>query len=411
MVLTWPWLAAQSLTALEPVSAISGEVADGRLTVEWRECLLKDCLTALCMRLNCALYFDPAITNRVTASFRGQELEKSLPRLLHTVNYMIVWESVPDPKKGRIDRVAEIRVYRAGQDKLATLVVAPRKAHAPERSEVLGEADIRLLGEAVIDVAHPDRAGEAARKLAADGSSAAILALWKGVAAWNPVTGDGGDSGMDDPVTRAAWAVTNPSAFPVLLDRYLREGASENEQLATRNILGRMTDAEGVAEIRLAYGKADAAARERLEELVGAVTARGAERALTALAGPSDQAPAGPLARAALKGLSNLGTATATDDLLTRLEKRPAPAASGGDDLRESIGQLPGTPETVAALLSAATGNKRYSNGETRAAAVQALARFQDSRTLDLLQQLTHDPDPLVAQAAKAVLAVDESEE
>lgn len=191
----------------------------------------------------------------------------------------------------------------------------------------------------------------------------------------------------------------SPTAASALLKLYLEQN-EESAALVSRFALSRMDDPGLLDSLRQAYAGGDADAREKIRELVAALSSPVFEAGLAELAGPAGPGANAELAWPALQGLANMGTATATDRLLERIEKGGGPEAG---ELAELVRNVTASPVSVAALRAAAAGNKRFSADATRVAAIRALARFRDGQTLALLDRLESDPREAVRAAVRDV--------
>jgi HEAT repeat protein len=147
--------------------------------------------------------------------------------------------------------------------------------------------------------------------------------------------------------------------------------------------------------------KGDAVINERVLNLVRNIHSRDAESALNELAGPFESPSSDPLARAALEGLSHLGTATATDNLLQRLESAPPDRTS---DIFNAISQISGTDEGRAQLQYAAMGNKQASGDRTRVAAIYGIGNYPDGETRNFLRRLSQDSNMVIRAATQRTL-------
>jgi HEAT repeat protein len=147
--------------------------------------------------------------------------------------------------------------------------------------------------------------------------------------------------------------------------------------------------------------------REAVLDFVSGITSRAYEPELIRV---SQEAGSPPTAfqRAAIRALANMGTATAVNSLLDRLEHS---GGLEGESLTEDIRNMAGTPASLAALRYAASGGKRFLSPAVRVAAVQSLARFQDRQTLGLLTKLAAEAPEPVKAASVAALAGDIGEE
>ncbi len=68
-----------------------------------------------------AIYMDPEINHRVSASFENIDIEKGLKSILKSLNHIFVWESVADPLKNASPKklkLAEIQIFRHGKKDL-----------------------------------------------------------------------------------------------------------------------------------------------------------------------------------------------------------------------------------------------------------------------------------------------------
>ncbi len=188
------------------------------------------------------------------------------------------------------------------------------------------------------------------------------------------------------------------SSASALLKDYLKQ-TDESAVPAARYLLSRMDNPGLLETLRQSYAGSTAADREKIRELVAALSSPVFEKGLIEMAGPAEHPPQDELAWPALQGLANMGTATATDQLLERIEKSIGAAGTG--DLAELVRNVTASPLSVAALRAAAGGNKRFSADATRVAAIRALARFRDGQTLALLKRLETDPSAAVRAAVR----------
>ena len=370
---------------------------EDRLALTARDCPLGELLTRLCARLQCDLYLDPGLTNLVTVTIDPQDTEKGLQRMLSAFDYMLVWKTELDPKGRRKDRIAGIRVYRAGHARDAVLVTTPEKEQTIPLSAgpPLAEAEIAALGKKAVDRNDPEGACRAAETLAANASPSALKALFAALPLWDDA------AELADPVSRAALAVAERAAAPALLKEYLA-AIHESVELASRYALSRMADAAVMGQIEKAYEEAgDEDEKEKIETLIGAVCCTDAEPELIRLAGSPDRPLQSPLQWAALRALGNMGTAPATDCLLQRLETGKAEDRVELGDLVENVSA---SPVSVSALRYAALGNKRYASEVVRLAAIRALVRFADGQTRETLERLSADPSEAIRQEAARTL-------
>ncbi len=103
-------------------------VAD-RISVDASAAPLQDILRDLAAA-GIRVQADPRINPPVTARFRDRDVEKGLQRLLADLDYVLLWEVVRGPA-GPIPRLAEVRVFRKGEEHLMRPVPAPDQPPKP----------------------------------------------------------------------------------------------------------------------------------------------------------------------------------------------------------------------------------------------------------------------------------------
>lgn len=371
------------------------EVISNRVSVAVENEPVKDFLRLFCEKLDCNLYADPGITQKISLKFNDQPPAVALAKALKTVDYMITWKTQIDPDGERKDRIEAISVFREGHQEEVIPLMVKGEPMATRPVLSLDPNELRKLADALAEGSDPEEAGKAAMKLAQAGSRECITALLDALPVWDL------KQDLSDPVSRAVLSITNRAAIPDLLREYLAED-DENIVLAVKHLLSRMADQAMLDSIVNAYGEADPGVRDKFLDLIDSVTSKDAEKSLMKMAGSPEVKMETPIQRAAIRGLANLGSAPATDHLLKRLEK------SEGEDsaiLADLVRSVAASQQSVAALRNAAVGNKWYKSDNTRVAAIKALGRFQDRRTMDLLDQLAKDSNAAIAQAALAVLA------
>lgn len=153
-----------------------------------------------------------------------------------------------------------------------------------------------------------------------------------------------------------------------------------------------------VLEMAAAYAaEANPGRREELETRLREITDPEAEPELRRLA---SREPGAPLQAEALAALANMGSATAADFLLARVEA----AGPDAEDAAALVANIALSPRTSAALRVAALGNKRVASVPARLAALRGLARVADSGARAVLETLSRDPDATIRSAARACL-------
>lgn len=81
-----------------------------------------------------AIYIDPELNPRVSASFENIDIEKGLKSILKSVNYILVWEPVKDPfetTSSKKFKLAEIQIFRQGKKDLMIPLKMEPAAIAP----------------------------------------------------------------------------------------------------------------------------------------------------------------------------------------------------------------------------------------------------------------------------------------
>ena len=211
------------------------------------------------------------------------------------------------------------------------------------------------------------------------------------------------DGDWKEEICRLASGVTNRESANVLME-ILKSTQDQSLIRASEYALGHMADIAIVSAFAKDYdANSDADIKERILNLVRNIHSRDAESALNDLAGPSASPPSDPLARAALEGLSHIGTATATDNLLQRLEAAPPDRTC---DIFNAITRVSGSDEGRAQLQYAAMGNKQASSDRTRVAAIYGLGNYPDGETRTALQQLSQDSNTVIRAAAQQTLNI-----
>lgn len=357
---------------------------NGRLSVHVRDFPLGELLQRLCGQLQCDLIFDPRITDRVSVAFDDQDADQALYRTLQAFDYVITWERGAESGPGRHDRISSIRVFRDGHPEDSFLPIVPGPGSVG--------SEFQPLLARLADRTDPQGARLAAEELARNGSSAALKALFAALPLWNE------NGALTDAVSRAALSIPGAGSAAGLLGEYLA-ASDESVALATRFNLSRLADDDLVESIAAQYRESeDPDRQQKLAALIESISSRDAEAGLIALAGSSGPSPAGPLPWAALKALGNLGTATATDHVLERMERG---RGDEREELAEIVQNVSASPASMAALRTAARGNKRFASEATRVAAIEGLARFQDGETVGVLEKLTRDPSEAIRLAAR----------
>lgn len=386
------WLvAAVGASGAEPPPAGVSVAADGHtvsIQTDGGDC--RDLMVSLCRRIGARLYWDPGIRRTVTAHASGLPIEQAIVRLLGPLNYGIIWRD--DPAAGpSVFMPTEIMVYRDGMKNDVALTF---DGTATVETPATTTNDIPQLAAAISATGDVRRCVSAARALAAMGTPAAVGALLDALGTLPP--GEPGDQ-----IALIAGGVTNREAARLLSERLM---SSEDPRvvLAAERGLGATADGALLRDLYRAHG-GDPTGRGylRLTETLAGVTSRDAEQAVSDFAGPRNQAPATPIARAAVTSLSRIGTATAADQLVERLDLA---TAETGADLAAAVSGVTPTPESLAALRFAAAGNSAAQKDSTRIAAIRGLARFPDSQTVALMRQLAADPSPAVRDEAGRLL-------
>lgn len=368
----------------------------GSVLLDVRSADARDVMLEICRQTGARLYWDPAIRRSVTLHADGMPLERLLPRVLGPANFAVVWH--PDPDIPGAYRPAEIRVYRDGRQELAVLAFEAPKTTSDdaELAAILAEgtnAIPRLAGDltATGDVR---RCTLAARALAALGTPEAITPLFALLG-----TLPAGD--MADHLARIAGGITN-AASARMLSVYLLSTDRPLVADAAARSLGATADSDLLRELQRVHGSDPSSqGYTRLCAAVTSASTKAAEPALSGFAGPLDRAPADPLARAAVTALSRVGSATATDQIVERLNSVPEGSTA---ELDAAVASTAPTPEGLASLRYAAAGSKAASRDSTRTAAIRGLMRFPDGETVTLLRQLKSDPSPAVRSEASRAL-------
>ena len=371
-----------------PDNAIT--VTDGRITSNVESAELRAIMVEIARQLPCSLYFDPHITNVVTVRLKSVEIGKALLSLLNSVSYVISWQQ---------DRIADIRIYHAGNREKAVLVWNAEQNDSnsnPELDSLISRGNA-ALPQLLAILTNTDNTVDmrlAAEALAKLGSPEAVNAIYHALGALQ-------DGDLKEEICRLASCVTNRESADVLME-ILTLAQDRSLIRASEYALGHMVDSAMLSAFAKAYdANGDAVIKERVLNLVRNTCSPDAESALIDLAGPLKTPPSEPLARAALEGLSHIGTATATDNLLQRLESVPADRTR---DIFNVITQVSGTDESRAQLQYAAMGNKQVSGDQTRVAAIYGLGNYPDGETRIFVQQLLQDSNTVIRAAAQRTL-------
>jgi HEAT repeat protein len=206
------------------------------------------------------------------------------------------------------------------------------------------------------------------------------------------------DSELKDDVSHIVSTITNAEAADCLFRWFIStedvavRGASEYSlaRMVNKHLLSKFWEAVSAFPLSTPY--------ERFLSLVRNLASPAAEEALLSWVGPTDAQPTTDLGRSALFGLGQIGTATATNALLQRLDST---SSDDTGDTFTAVTQVAGSDEAIAALRYVAQGNKVATRDHARVAAIYGLARFPDGETTDLLRVLLDDPSPLVRDAAR----------
>jgi len=283
-------------------------------------------------------------------------VEQALVRILDGLDWTVVWTRVPGADRAPW-RPLEIRVGRWSG-----------KPSSPERTPDLGRHD----GIA-------DRLEQLFRRLR-----------------------DAVDQDERRALARAILAATaTPADARIAAARWLDAGEAAHVRAVGLDAAARVADAALLIEIEQEHrGQGDAAAYANVLELIRRARSADAVTALIEWAGEIAAQPASPRARAALQGLASVGSGPSMDFLIEHFERGPAEVHGA---LREALQAAAPTEPALAALRSAAEGRRGVESDEARLAALDSLARFPDSRTVDLVRRLAlTDASPAVrARAAE----------
>ncbi len=98
-------------TGGQPAGALEVDVRGDTLSLRAEDVFLQDILKWIARR-EIDIRIDPKLNPKVTASFTRKEMESGLKILLKSLDYALIWESVPGSKKLRL---TEIQIFEPGK--------------------------------------------------------------------------------------------------------------------------------------------------------------------------------------------------------------------------------------------------------------------------------------------------------
>jgi hypothetical protein len=143
----WRLLAAACLLAAPPVRAWDLRLAADTLSIAADDVPLRDILSRF-HEAGIRVEMDDRINPLVTAHFKNREIGSALKRLLADCDYALSWRTIEGPA-GRIRRLSEVFVYKTGDRRALTPLVAAQRpgvqAGANGLACVKGELLLRLM--------------------------------------------------------------------------------------------------------------------------------------------------------------------------------------------------------------------------------------------------------------------------
>jgi predicted aspartyl protease len=108
------------LFCVEDIHAFNLDIKNDKITLHADNVPLNEILKKIADK-GIAIYIDPEINPRVSASLENIDIEKGLKSILKSLNHIFVWESVADPLKNASSKrlkLAEIQIFRRGKKDL-----------------------------------------------------------------------------------------------------------------------------------------------------------------------------------------------------------------------------------------------------------------------------------------------------
>lgn len=322
----------------------------------------RDTVESLARLVNAQLLWPPDTADSVVeAAMNGVPIEQALPRLLEGLDWTVVWQPVSSTDRMRWQPV-EIRIGASSAHTAVPSAAPIVSSRAEERPDSLEHLFDRLRRAA----------DERARRALADEIAAAALTSAEArmaAAHWL-------DLSEPDHVRAVAIEVASRRADAALLKQLEHHHREQGDVNSYGNVL----------------------------ELIRRARSDEAVPALITWAGEIEAQPASPRARAALQGLASVGSGPSVDFILDRFESASTEAREA---LRDALLAAAPTSTALSALRSAAEGRRGANSDEVRLTALESLARFPDSLTVDLVRRMANgDPSPAVrGRAAQLVEA------
>ena len=321
----------------------------------------RDTVESLARLVNAQLLWPPDTADSVVdAAMNGVPIEQALPRLLEGLDWTVVWQPAPSTDRMRWHPV-DIRIGASSAHTSVPSAAPTVSRHAEERPNSLEHLFDRLRRAE----------DEHARRALADEMAAAALTSAEAhvaVARWL-------DLSEPDHVRAVAIEVASRRADAELLMRLEQQHREQDDAIGYNNVL----------------------------ELIRRARSVEAVPALVTWADEIEAQPASPRARAALQGLASVGSGPSVDFILDRFASASTEAREA---LRDALLAAAPTSMALSALRSAAEGRRGANRDEVRLAALDSLARFPDSLTVDLVRRLANgDPSPAVRGRAAQLVA------
>ena len=102
------------------IHAFNLDIKNDKITLHADNVPLNDILKEIAVK-GIAVYVDPEINPRISASFENIDIEKGLKSILKSLNHILVWESVADPLMSASSkrlRLSQIQIFRQGKKDL-----------------------------------------------------------------------------------------------------------------------------------------------------------------------------------------------------------------------------------------------------------------------------------------------------
>jgi hypothetical protein len=142
-------IACLSISSGAPnVQAYEIKVYGERFSLQAERASLQDILKDLSDRTGIIVRIDPALNPSISANFKDRPLQQALESILKSLNYVLLWESIPT-SGGTVTRMKEIQVFEPGRQDLMQALGVSRNLQVVRNPDdgsfyVAGEILVRL---------------------------------------------------------------------------------------------------------------------------------------------------------------------------------------------------------------------------------------------------------------------------